>query len=127
MNVFVQTMGVVCALGSDAATVRERLFAATAHPLSVSEAFSPGRALPLGLVREPLPALGEWPVRQRSRANALAEAALVQIKPQADAAVERHGADRVAVVVGGSTSGLREGELALRRQRAVGAWPADSA
>ena len=69
MSVFVQAMGVVCALGSDAATVRERLFAATPHPLSESDAFSPGRTLPLGLVREPLPAVNEWPVRQRSRAN----------------------------------------------------------
>ena len=125
MSVFVQAMGVVCALGSDAATVRERLFAATPHPLSESDAFSPGRALPLGLVREPLPAVNEWPVQQRSRTNALAEAALSQMRPQVDAAVARHGASRVAVVVGGSTSGLREGELALRRQRAEGAWPAD--
>ena len=58
-------------------------------------------------------------------AIALAAAALAQIRPQVDAVIERYGAERVAVVVGGSTSGLREGELALRRQRAEGAWPAD--
>lgn len=125
MSVFVQAMSVVCALGSDAATVRERLFAATPHPLSESDAFSAGRALPVGLVSEPLPPVDDWPVRQRSRTNALAEAALAQMRPQVDAAIERHGADRVAVVVGGSTSGLREGELALRRQRVEGTWPAD--
>lgn len=125
MNVFVQSMGLVCALGRDAATARERLFAATPYPLSQSDAFSRGRALPLGLVREPLPAVGDWPLRQRSRANALAAAALAQIQPQVDAVIERYGAERVAVVVGGSTSGLREGELALRRQRAEGAWPPD--
>jgi len=125
MSVFVQGLGLVCALGSDAATVRARLFAATPHALSHSDAFSPGRLLPLGLVREPMAVPQDWPLVQRSRANALAEAALAPIRPQAEAAIERHGADRVAVVVGGSTSGLREGERALHHQRAAGAWPAD--
>jgi 3-oxoacyl-[acyl-carrier-protein] synthase I len=125
MNVFVHSIGVVCALGSDAATVRERLFAATPHPLSHSDAFSPGRGLPLGLVREPLPAMDAWPAHQRSRCNALAEAALAQIRVQVDAAIDRHGPARVAVVIGGSTAGLREGELALRRRRETSAWPDD--
>ncbi len=125
MHVFVQAIGVVCALGCDVATVRNRLFSATPLRLSLSDAFSPGRMLPLGLVRETLPSVDDWPMRQRSRTNALAEAALAQIRPQVDAAIECHGAHRVAVVVGGSTSGLREGELALRRHRAEGAWPTD--
>lgn len=126
MNIFVEAIGVVCALGADAATVRERLLATAPHPLSRSDAFSPGRVLPLGLVREAVAPGQAWPPRRHSRANALAEAALAQIRPQVDAAIERHGAARVAVVVGGSTSGLREGELALRRRRADGGqWPGD--
>jgi 3-oxoacyl-[acyl-carrier-protein] synthase-1 len=125
MQTFVQAMGVVCALGADVNTVRERLFASTAHALSRSDAFSPGRMLPLGLVRETLPSVDAWPMRRRSRANALAEAALAQMRPQVDAAIARHGAARVAVVVGGSTSGLREGEAAVRQRRAAGDWPAD--
>lgn len=125
MDVFVQALGVVCALGNDVATVRERLFAATPHALSRSDAYSPGRMLPLGLVREPVPGMLDWPMPRRSRANALAEVALAQIRPAVDAAIARHGAARVAVVIGGSTSGLREGELALHEQRRTGAWPRD--
>lgn len=124
-DVFVEAFGVVCALGTDAPTVRKRLFAAAPYPLSLSDAYSPGRSLPLGIVREALPAMQDWPLHQRTRSNALAEAALAQLRPQVDAAIARHGPARVAVVIGGSTSGLREGEAALQRRRAEGAWPAE--
>ena len=62
------------------------------------------------------------------RNNRLAELALQA--DGVDAAVERtlrrYGADRVALVVGTSTSGVREGEYAFaRRDPATGALPAD--
>lgn len=41
------------------------------------------------------------------------------------AARERYGARRIAVLLGTSTSGVREGELAYRRRDAHGALPAD--
>jgi 3-oxoacyl-[acyl-carrier-protein] synthase-1 len=121
-STYVDAIGIVCALGDGVKVVRERLFSSSAQPLSCSDVFSPGRVLPLGLVREALPATESWPMRRRSRANALAEAALAQIRPQVDAAIAGYGAARVAVVVGGSTSGLREGEAAVRQRRAEGGW-----
>ncbi|MEO6032183.1 MAG: beta-ketoacyl-ACP synthase [Burkholderiaceae bacterium] len=40
-------------------------------------------------------------------------------------AVARHGADRVGVVLGSSTAGIRSTELAYQRRREDGHWPAD--
>ena len=39
------------------------------------------------------------------------------------ACIERHGAHRVAVVMGTSTSGVRSTEVAYRQRRAQGRWP----
>jgi 3-oxoacyl-[acyl-carrier-protein] synthase-1 len=45
---------------------------------------------------------------RRSRNNRLALAALSQIKPAVDAAIERFGPDRIGIVIGTSTSGIAE-------------------
>ena len=121
MNLYVDAMGVVCALGTDAASVRQHLFASTARPLTRSDAFSPGREVPLGMVGEPLPALDGEPPHQRSRNNALARAALAQIRPasrlrsRATAPTRRHRdrhqhlrhrRDRVRAAPGAGDGGL---------------------
>lgn len=126
MDVFLSAMGVVCSLGSGESRVRAGLFGAHAQPpgLSSSDAFSPGKVLPLGIVNETLPVTDDWPLRHRSRANALADVALAQIRAPVAEAIDHHGADRVAVVIGGSTSGLREGESAVQQRRSTGRWPA---
>ena len=62
-------------------------------------------------------------MRDRSRNNQLALAALTQIRPAVDAAIERYGAARVGVVIGTSTSGIAEGESALRQYAFTGALP----
>ncbi len=125
MDVFIGAMGVVCSLGSGEPRVRDGLFGPHEEPpgLGFSDCFSPGQVLPLGIVGDPLPATDDWPLRHRSRTNALAELALAQIRAPVEAAIGRHGAERVAVVMGGSTSGLREGEAAVQHRRSLGRWP----
>jgi 3-oxoacyl-[acyl-carrier-protein] synthase-1 len=58
-----------------------------------------------------------------SRNNRLLLTALNEIESDVAAAVSRHGAARVAVVLGTSTSGIAEGEIALAYHRAHGRWP----
>ncbi len=48
--------------------------------------------------------------------------ALAQIAPAVAAAIARHGAERVAVVLGTSTSGIGESEQALRTHAEQGQW-----
>jgi 3-oxoacyl-[acyl-carrier-protein] synthase-1 len=94
--------------------------------VTFTNAYSPGRCLPVGRI-DPglsLPSLDEYPLRHRSRNNQLALAALQQIRPHIDNALERFGAQRVGVVIGTSTSGIAEGEAALRAHTSKGTLPA---
>jgi len=123
--VFLNELGVVCALGNGRAQVRDGLFADQPGGLRDNDTILAGRTLALGEVADPLPDLSALPVALRGRNNALLEAALQQIRPAVDAAVVRHGAERVAVIIGTSTSGIGESEGALRLQADEGRWPDD--
>lgn len=113
--VYLHAVGAVSAMGTDASRMRETLFA-TQDPdcLTVTEAYSPGKRQWLGCVpfHPALPDLSHLPSTMQSRNNALAAAALEHIRPEIDAAIQDVGAHRIAVVVGTSTSGVREGERA---------------
>lgn len=68
----------------------------------------------LGGVEGELPSIPDHLSAHRSRNNQLLLAALAQIQPAVDAAIARVGRDRVAVVLGTSTSGLDEGDAYVR-------------
>lgn len=124
--VYLDAPGIVCALGSGCDEVAARLFDATAPAgVAATDTCSAGRTLALGRVQGPLPALEDFAVPLRSRNNALLAAAYAQIRPQAEAVIARYGAARVAVVLGTSTSGIGEAELALPTLLADGRWPED--
>ncbi|MBU9435323.1 beta-ketoacyl-[acyl-carrier-protein] synthase family protein [Burkholderia multivorans] len=57
------------------------------------------------------------------RNNRLLLAALAQIRPAIDAAIERYGARRIGVVIGTSTSGIQAAEHALAQRAATGVMP----
>lgn len=122
--VFLHAMGLSCALGADAAGVRQRLLASTQTALPVSDRYSPGRALPLGLAAVEPPALpAGLPERWRSRTNALVAQVLPALALTVEALRERHGPQRIAVVMGSSTAGVLEGEAAARHHEAHQTWP----
>ncbi|MDG2525335.1 beta-ketoacyl-[acyl-carrier-protein] synthase family protein [Stenotrophomonas sp. HITSZ_GD] len=122
-DVFLNEMGVVCALGGDADAVGHALFDTRAPANAATDAITPGRALILGQVLAPLPAMDDQPVQMRGRNNALLRQAYAQIAPAVSAAIERFGPARVAVVLGTSTSGIGEAEDALRQRAAGQPWP----
>jgi 3-oxoacyl-[acyl-carrier-protein] synthase-1 len=114
----------ICPLGNDLEEIGRRLFRGESG-IEPAADFLPGRSLPLGRIdsKLSLPSLEEFPLSDRSRNNQLALAALAQIRPALDDAIERFGADRVAVVIGTSTSGIAEGESALRAFAKSGSLP----
>lgn len=121
---YLNECALVCALGADRAAIEGRLFGGSSG-LETTDACSPGRPLALGRVDAALPAVDALPLRLRSRNNALALAALAQIRPQVDAAIARYGAARVGIVVGTSTSGVAATEAALAAHALHGALPDD--
>ena len=124
LNFYLNACGIICALGDGHEQVKARLYEGQSG-VGMTDEWSPGRELPLGRVLSPLPALDHVPAPQRSRNNALALAALAQIRPAVDAAIARYGADRVGVVIGTSTSGIGETEHAIAHYSAHGVLPPD--
>lgn len=124
MNLYLQPPGVICAAGHDLTALRDAVFAAEPSGVAANGAVWPGHELHLGAVRAALPSLGHLPLPQRSRNNALLLAALMQIRAQVDEAIARHGADRVGVVLGTSTSGVAESEAAIAAHTREGQLPA---
>jgi 3-oxoacyl-[acyl-carrier-protein] synthase-1 len=123
--IYLHPPGLVCALGSGLPRVREALWhAAGPGGLVQTERYSPGRSLPLGEVQAALPSLDHAAPQFRVRNNAIALLALEGIRPAVEAAINRFGPSRVAVVVGTSTSGLAEGEAARALHERSGTWPA---
>jgi 3-oxoacyl-[acyl-carrier-protein] synthase-1 len=120
---YLNDCALLCALGDERGTIARRLLDAAEGGLTVSDACSPGRPLPLGRVDAALPALDHLPLVLRSRNNQLALAALARIRPSVDAAIARYGAGRVGVVVGTSTSGVAATEAALAARLQTGALP----
>jgi 3-oxoacyl-[acyl-carrier-protein] synthase-1 len=123
-TVYLQQLGLVCALGSGTHAVRGALLNPTRPDcLTVTDHYSPGRPLHVGLVARQLPDLCHLPRAFQSRNNAMAWHALEQIRPAVNDAIGRHGADRVAVVLGTSTAGLPEGEAARLHFEQHQTWP----
>jgi 3-oxoacyl-[acyl-carrier-protein] synthase-1 len=123
MKLFVSEPGIVCALGGNLAEVRGNLFAGCAPGFVETDRYSPGRVLPLGCVTSPLPDLGARPLAERSRNNAMIVAAFAQIEAAFRAASAGIAPERIAVVIGSSTSGIAEGEAAVAVRARCGEWP----
>ncbi|GGD53075.1 beta-ketoacyl-ACP synthase [Pseudoxanthomonas indica] len=134
-TVFLNALGITCALGEGRAEVARMLFDATSPAgLRNSDALTLGRPLMLGVAPGfPLPGedengatrppLDDHPLPLRGRNNALLRSAYRQIAGQVQQAMAQYGADRVAVILGTSTSGIGESEQALPHKLAHDQWP----
>ena len=120
MSFYLNALGVVCAAGHDTDTLGQALWATTPGGLQPERWHD--RTLYLGRVQPPL-ALPQA-IAQRSRNNALLLAALQPIRAAVEAARDRFGPLRVAIVLGTSTSGVGESEAAWAHHRAEGELPA---
>ncbi len=119
MNFYLNALGVVCAAGHDADTLAQALWAS--EPSGVEPEPWRGRTLHLGRVRQALPLPDT--TAQRSRNNALLLTALQPIRAAVDAARDRFGPERVAIVLGTSTSGVGESEAAWAHHQQHGELP----
>lgn len=77
----------------------------------------------VGEVCTQLPEIPAELAQHNSRNNRLLMAAVEQILPELNATISQFGSERIAVVMGTSTSGIHEGELAIAHQLANGQLP----
>jgi 3-oxoacyl-[acyl-carrier-protein] synthase-1 len=122
-NVAVTAVGLLNALGTGLDQVAENLFRGEQSGIISSERYIPQRTCFVAPVRGEVPNCPPNLADVWSRNAALSLAALTQIKAQVRAVIARYGGDRVGVVMGSSTSGIEEGELAVRARRECGVLP----
>ncbi|CAI1190477.1 beta-ketoacyl-[acyl-carrier-protein] synthase family protein [Serratia ficaria] len=123
--IYFSAVGMVNALGDNLPQIAHNLALGAAPGMQRQDRWLIGGASSwFGNVQGELPAIPRALWRHNSRNNRLLLAALAQIDAPVREAIARYGADRVAVILGTSTSGIDEGERALS-QRQNGAWPPD--
>ena len=113
--IYISAVGMVNALGNSANEIAENLARGVAPGMhSRAGWLQGGEEIVLGGVEGELPPIPDHAAAHRTRNNQLLLAALAQIQPAVDEAIARFGHDRVAVVLGTSTSGLDEGDEHVR-------------
>ena len=113
--IYISAVGMVNALGNSADEIAANLTRGVAPGMRSRAGWLQGQQeTVLGGVEGELPPIPDHFSAHRSRNNQLLLAALAQIQPTVDDVIARFGRDRVAVIMGTSTSGLDEGDEHVR-------------
>ncbi|TLM75661.1 beta-ketoacyl-ACP synthase [Microbulbifer harenosus] len=114
---YLNHMSLTCALGTgsdaDADRVAERLFRGDISAMRPGSQWLGPDYGRFGVVDTALPAVPEALREYDCRNNRLAQQVLATLREPLDALVNRHGAARIGVVMGTSTSGIASGEQRL--------------
>ncbi|MDX3774788.1 beta-ketoacyl-[acyl-carrier-protein] synthase family protein [Chromatiaceae bacterium AAb-1] len=117
-------LGICCALGNNKQQVWQAAVNGSRHGMVWrNDLLSDATPVVVGEVSGNLPSLAAFPAEFHSRNNQLALQALQQMMPQIEQARQRYGQERIAVIIGTSTSGIAEGETALAQYRNSGDFP----
>ncbi len=126
---YLNALGLCCSAGHSKSEVAENIFSmnvqhgsflAQSHEyLDQSEGYYVGR------ITADLPTMPSGLEKYNSRNNRMLMLCITQIKADISTAITKHGSDRVAVILGTSTSGMAEGEKALLERNDNGKFPAD--
>lgn len=122
MSAYLSALGLNCALGADKATVAQGLWQGAQHGMLPVENWVPEKCLIVGQVLAELPSLEHLPLFN-TRNNRLLLQALLQIDSQIQHAISLWGAQRIAVVMGTSTSGIHETGLHIASYQQQGQLP----
>ena len=125
MKLYLNALGVANPLGRGKQEVARNLFRGSRDGLVHRADLLMDRPIRVGVVTGTLPAVPEHLARFDCRNNRLALASLIEIESDLKRVADRVGSDRIAVVMGTSTSGIAEGEVAIAHRTASGEWPKD--
>lgn len=122
--IYFSAVGMVNALGNNLDEIANNLTQGHAPGmLADSHYLTSKRQIWLGQVTAELPPVPAALAEHRSRNNQLLLAALGQIDPSVRQAIAKYGSQRVAVILGTSTSGIAEGEKAVSHHQQTGELP----
>lgn len=113
MACYLNHLGMINALGDTRERILDGLLSGSRRGLATRFSLLRGGEVPVAACQAELPEPDVRHARRDSRNNRLLLAALNQIRPAVDAAMADVDPSRVAIVLGSSTSGIREGEQAV--------------
>ncbi|WP_034913992.1 beta-ketoacyl-[acyl-carrier-protein] synthase family protein [Erwinia sp. 9145] len=118
--IYISAVAMLNALGNDMAQIAQNLSHGNAPGMRADSGWLlAGKPCWTGRVEADLPTVPAALAASNSRNNQLLLATLAQIRPQIDEAIAAYGEDRVAVVLGTSTSGLDEADCYISEARAT--------
>ena len=127
---FLNAMGLCCSIGNDKKRVADALFSEAGRDQDLkrflkrnTKFLEGGEGCYLGQVGEELPEIPVGYEAYKSRNNRILFSAFLQVEKEVREAISEYGSDRVAIILGTSTSGIAEGEEALFERRDKGTFP----
>jgi 3-oxoacyl-[acyl-carrier-protein] synthase-1 len=124
--VYIHACGSHSALGKERSDIHQSLSGNKKSSMRAEGGWlNDGKSTVVGKAEGELPAVPPRLSAFNTRNNQLVLSALQQIEPKIEEAKTKYGADRIAVVVGTSTSGISDGEIALSEKLNSGIFPAD--
>ena len=125
MTAYLNALGIVCSLGRSPDEVASKLFAGDCAGMQRERAWVPERVLTVGAVRGELPAIPAELRQQSSRNNQLLLDAALQIRDDIEHAIQTCGRERIAIVLGTSTSGIDEASRGIAHYLQNQQFPSD--
>ncbi|CAK1925840.1 beta-ketoacyl-[acyl-carrier-protein] synthase family protein [Vibrio crassostreae] len=126
MPIYIQDCGFHSALGSEVTDIHGCLKdERESNMVEVHDILNDGKHTVVGQIAGELPPIHSDLTQYATRNNQLALSALHQIEDSIEQAKSQFGADRIAVVIGTSTSGISDGEAAFKQKLANSEFPAD--
>ena len=120
---YLNACGMVNSMGNSLQAISQNLFTATPDCLRPNQQLIRERTVYVGDVTGELPDIPQALAKYHCRNNQLILAALAQIQDQVAALINQYGKQRIAVLIGSSTSGILEGEQALYSLENTGKLP----
>jgi 3-oxoacyl-[acyl-carrier-protein] synthase-1 len=113
VTVYINNYSIISPLGRGVAETRTNLFAGISPGMVKTEKYSPRRSLYLGLFNDALPDLTSSPLQYRSRNNQLLLAAFNELEDAFYLLSSGVDKNRIAIIIGSSTSGISDEEEAF--------------
>jgi len=123
---YIPALGLINALGCGKQEVLTRLLAGDTSGIVKKDIAGTGSVAVLGAVAAELPKIPHpFDIKYDTRSNRLLLACYEQISTEIGLEISKYGKSRIAVILGSSTSGIAEGEVAYAEFLKTGSFPPD--
>ncbi|MCK6264374.1 beta-ketoacyl-[acyl-carrier-protein] synthase family protein [Vibrio sp. ZSDE26] len=124
--IYIEDCGFISAMGQTADEIHRSLADPNSSNMQLdTTTLNTNTHTVVGRIESPLAVVPDSLNEFQSRNNQLALSALLQIEPTIKSAITQYGSERIAVIVGTSTSGIAEGEDAFESNLKNGEFPSD--